>query len=78
MDISNSGWLLLLANITPFLHDMSHFSDYVYLQQDNASPHWAALTQNRFHTLEIWGYFIHWLPSSPDCSPIENLWRIMK
>ena len=53
-------------------------SDYVYLQQDNASPHRAALTQNRFHTLGIWGYFIDWPPSSPDCSPIENVWRTMK
>jgi len=53
-------------------------SDYVYLQQDNASPHRAALTQNLFRTLGIWGYFIDWPPCSPDCSPIENVWRTMK
>lgn len=52
--------------------------DYVYLQQDNASPYTAAHTQNHFCDLGIWGYFIDWPPCSPDCSPIENLWRTIK
>jgi len=52
--------------------------DYVYLQQDNASPHQAAYTQNRLRELGIWGYFIDWPPCSPDCSPIENIWRTIK
>jgi len=52
--------------------------DYVYLQQDGASPHQAAYTQNHFRTLGIWGYFLDWPPSSPDCNPIENLWRTLK
>lgn len=52
--------------------------DYVYLQQDGAGPHQAAHTQNHFRTLGIWGYFIDWPPSSPDCNPIENLWRTLK
>lgn len=52
--------------------------DYIYLQQDGASPHRAAYTQNQLKTLGIWGYFIDWPPSSPDCSPIENVWRSIK
>ena len=52
--------------------------DYVYFQQDGASPYQAAHTQNLFRTLGIWGYFIDWPPSSPDCSPIENLQRTIK
>ena len=52
--------------------------DYVYLMQDNASPHTAGHTQSRFKELGIWGYFIDWPPSSPDCNPIENVWRLMK
>ena len=46
--------------------------------QDNARPHCAKYTQNRLRELGIWGYFIDWPPSSPDCNPIENVWRLMK
>jgi len=29
--------------------------------------------------MKIWGYFIHWPPSSPDSNPpIENLWLTIK
>ena len=52
--------------------------DYVYLQQDGASPYHAAYTQNHLRALGIWGYFIDWPPSSPDCSPIENVWPSIK
>jgi len=52
--------------------------DYVYLMQDNASPHTASHTQSRFKELGIWDYFIDWPLASPDCNPIENVWRLMK
>ena len=52
--------------------------DYVYLMQDNASPHTVRHTQSRFKELGICEYFIDWLPVSPDCNPIENVWRLMK
>ena len=52
--------------------------DYVYLQQDGGSPHQAAYTQNHFRTLGIWGYFMDWPPSSPECNPIENLGCMLK
>ena len=51
---------------------------YVYLMQDNAGPHLARHTQSHLKALGIWGYFIDWPPSSPDCNPIENVWRLMK
>ena len=59
--------------------DTDLLSDYVqYLQQDSAALHRAALTQNHLCKLGIWSYFIDWPPCSPDCSPIENIWRVMK
>lgn len=52
--------------------------DYVYLIQDNASPQLARHTQSHLKDLRIWRYFIDWPPSSPDCNPIENVWRLKK
>ena len=46
--------------------------DYVYLQQDGVSPHRTVYTQKHLKALDIWGYFIDWPPSSPDCSPHQQ------
>ena len=69
----------IVPHFHQFWHEQSQLQlDYVYLQQDGASPHQAVHTQNSFRALGIWGYFIDWPPSSPDCNPIENLWRTLK
>ena len=44
-------------------------------QQDNARPHSAQVTA---WLCRNWGVCLTGLPSSPDLSPIENVWRIMK
>lgn len=69
----------ILPHMDAFWREQSQLQlDYVYLQQDGASPHRAAYTQNHLRALGIWGYFIDWLPSSLDCNLIENVWRSIK
>ncbi len=48
---------------------------HVY-QQDNAKPHTAAITTAWLHSRRVRG--LNWAACSPDLSPIENIWRIIK
>jgi len=69
----------IIPHMDPFWKQQSQLQlDYAYLQQDGASPHRAVYTQNHIKALGIWGYFIDWPPSSPDCSSIKNVWRSIK
>ncbi len=45
-------------------------------QQDNAKPHTAAITTAWLHSRRV--RVLNWPASSPDLSPIENIWRIIK
>lgn len=47
------------------------------LQQDNAKAHTAINTQNEFLNIGI-SVLPYWPPYSPDLSPIEMIWAIMK
>ncbi len=46
------------------------------LQQDNAKPHTAAITTAWLRSRRV--RVLNWPACSPDLSPIENIWRIIK
>ncbi len=45
-------------------------------QQDNAKPHTAAITTAWLRSRSV--RVLNWPACSPDLSPIENIWRIIK
>ncbi len=45
-------------------------------QQDNAKPHTTAITTAWLHSRRVW--VLNWPACSPDLSPIENIWHIIK
>ncbi len=45
-------------------------------QQDNAKPHTAAITTAWLHSRRV--RVLNWPACSPDLSPIENIWHIIK
>ena len=53
-------------------------SVYIYFQQDGAPAHCSKHATQAFRELGMGNYIFPWPPSSPDISPIEGVWRIMK
>ena len=53
-------------------------SGYIYFQQDGAPAHRSKVAAKVFAELGIAPYLFPWPPSSPDMSPIEGIWRIIK
>ena len=70
---------IITPHLSPFwCQIVSERLDYVYLQQDGASPHRFKVTTRLLTELGIVGYFFKWPASSPKLNPIEYVWRLMK
>jgi len=53
-------------------------SGYVYFQQDGAPAHGSRQTLETLQELGIRNYLFPWPASSPDMSPIEAIWCLLK
>ena len=53
-------------------------SGYIYFQHDGAAAHHSKHAVQALQELGIGPYTFPWPPSSPDMSPIENIWQLLK
>ncbi len=66
----------LVDTVKPEMDFSAALGRRLVFQQDNAKPH---KTPQVLEYLANWGYeVIDWPPQSPDLSPIENIWNVMK
>ncbi len=78
--VGNHGWfwkaLWMLKGIIKVLEQHMLPSRRCVFQQDDAKPHTAAITRAWFRSRRV--QVLNWPACSPDISPIENIWRIIK
>jgi len=67
---------ILSRHLLPFLHTPQHGTNSLIFQQDGASSHTAKAT--RWYLASKHVKQLAWPAKSPDMSPIENLWSILK
>ena len=53
-------------------------SGYIYFQQDGAAAHRSKYATQAFNELGMSSYIFPWPASSPDMSPMEGVWRLLK
>jgi hypothetical protein len=68
-------------HLHPFWQELCQSNDaYIYVMQDNASPHKAFYTRDYMEKLygNMADYLFPWPANSLDMNPIDNIWRILK
>ncbi len=68
-------WKVLEQHMLPSRRRLFQGGPCVF-QQDNAKPHTAAITTAWLRSRRV--RVLNWPACSPDLSPIENIWRIIK
>ena len=76
-NFSYKQFLLFMKDDMEKIKKDNNLNENLIFQQDNATCH---ISRESKAAIEIFfkGNFIEWPPNSPDLSPIENVWAIIK